>query len=193
MPRAGLSTDVVVAEAMRLADEVGFERLTLAEVAARLGVRLPSLYKHVDGIDALRMAISAAAGRELGAALAAASIGRAGPDALASMAAAYRAYAKRRPGAYAATLRAPDPSNEEHSAAASGVLQVVLDVLAGFGLSGEDAIDAIRGLRALLHGFVAIEAAGGFALPQDVDRSFSRLVQSYGESLRRWAVVTTVD
>ena len=33
MPRAGLSPDRVVAEASRVADEVGLDRLTLAEVA----------------------------------------------------------------------------------------------------------------------------------------------------------------
>ena len=46
MPRAGLTPQRVVVEAEELADLVGLNRLTLAELAARLGVRLPSLYKH---------------------------------------------------------------------------------------------------------------------------------------------------
>ena len=187
MPRAGLTRDVVVAQAARVADEVGFGNLTLAEVAARLGVRLPSLYKHVAGLDALRRHLAAAAGRELGAALAAASVGRSGVDALHAMAEAYREFATRRPGAYASTLRAPDPADAEWVAVATGVLKVVLDVLAGFGLRGDDAIDAVRGLRALMHGFVAIEAAGGYQLPQDIDRSYRRLVDSFGQSLLSWA------
>jgi AcrR family transcriptional regulator len=172
-----------VLEAMRVADEVGLDRLTLAEVAARLGVRLPSLYKHVAGLDALRRHVAAAAGRELGAALAEASVGRARVDALLSMADAYREFARRHPGAYAATLRAPDMDDAEHVAAATSVLEVVLAVLAGFG----DAIDATRGLRALLHGFVAIEAAGGFQLPQDIERSYHRLVETFGAALLGWS------
>lgn len=193
MPRAGLSRAVVVTEAARVADEVGLERLTLAAVAGRLGVRLPSLYKHIAGLEALQVHLAAAAGRELAAELSAATVGRSKGDALLAMAHAYRAFALRRPGAYAATVRAPEDGDEEHQAAAMAVLQVVLSVLAGFGLEGEDAIDAVRGLRALLHGFVAIEAAGGFKLPQDLDRSYRRLVQTYADTLSTWGRTASAD
>lgn len=176
----------MVTEAARVADEVGLDRLTLAEVAARLGVRLPSLYKHVAGLDALRVHVAAAACRELAAELSAATVGRAGADALVAMAVAYRGYAQRRPGAYAATLRAPG-DDAEHRAAADEVLRVVLAVLAGFGLVEDDAVDAVRGLRSLLHGFVAIENAGGFGLPRDLDRSYRRLVGTYAEGLASWS------
>ncbi|WP_345711345.1 TetR-like C-terminal domain-containing protein, partial [Kineococcus glutinatus] len=71
-------------------------------------------------------------------------------------------------------------------AAAEDVVQDVLSVLAGFGLAEEDAVDAVRGLRALLHGFVALENAGGFRLPQDFDRSYERLVTAYAASLASW-------
>ncbi|GAB3952288.1 hypothetical protein GCM10027614_55720 [Micromonospora vulcania] len=49
MPRVGLNQQTVVREAARLADEVGYQQLTLAALAGRLGVALPSLYKHVRG------------------------------------------------------------------------------------------------------------------------------------------------
>ena len=75
MPRAGLSTARVVEEAEAVADEVGLSRLTLAEVAARLGVRVPSLYKHVDGMDALVRGVSVRAKAELGDVLARAAVG----------------------------------------------------------------------------------------------------------------------
>jgi len=191
VPRAGLSRHLVVAEAARVADEVGLDRLTLAAVANRLGVRLPSLYKHVAGLDALHTHVAAAAGRELAAELSAATVGRSGTEALQAMARAYRSFALRRPGAYAATIRAPEEGDEEHQDAAAAVLQVVLSVLVGFGLYGDDAIDAVRGLRALLHGFVAIEATGGFKLPQDLDRSYQRLVSTYGVALSSWAATAS--
>jgi len=45
--------------------------------------------------------------------------------------------------------------------------------------------NAIRFVRAALHGFVSLEApsTGGFALPVDVDRSFDRLVHAVVTSL----------
>lgn len=186
MPRAGLSRDLVVAEAARVADEVGFDRLTLAAVASRLGVRLPSLYKHVAGLDALRVHVAAVAARELAAELSAAAVGRSGPEALVETAVAYREYARRRPGAYAATLAAPG-GDSEHREAAEALLRVVLAVLAGFRLEDDDAVDAVRGLRALLHGFVAIENAGGFRLPRDLDCSYRRLVETYAQGLASWS------
>ena len=187
MPRAGLTPGVVVAEAAAVADEVGLDRLTLAAVADRLGVRLPSLYKHVAGLDALHLHLATAACTELAAELGTATVGRAGDEALQSLAQAYRGYAVRRPGAYAATLRAPDGGDEEHQHAADALLQVVLSALAGFGLQGADAVGGVRGLRALLHGFVAVEAAGGYRLPQDLDASYARLVTAYGDTLRSWS------
>ena len=45
------------------------------------------------------------------------------------------------------------------------------------GLAGDDAIDTTRTLRAALHGFVSLEAAGGFGLARDIGRSFVRLVE----------------
>ena len=58
LPRAGLTQARVVDEAVDFADEVGLSKLTLAALAKRLGVREPSLYKHVDGMDALQRDIA---------------------------------------------------------------------------------------------------------------------------------------
>jgi hypothetical protein len=65
------------------------------------------------------------------------------------------------------------------------VLRTVAAVLSGFGLTGDDMVHAIRGLRALMHGFVSLEAAGGFAMPLDLDESYHRLVDGFGKQLAR--------
>jgi AcrR family transcriptional regulator len=186
VPRAGLNPDLVIDEAARLADEVGAERVTLAAIANRFGVAVPSLYKHVDGIDGLHRHLAARAVGELGEALAAAAVGKARGDALRGMAEAYRAYALQHPGRYAATVRAPSPGDGGHHAAPEAALGTVLAVLAGYGLGGDDAIDAARAVRSALHGFVALEVAGGFGLPQEVDRSFARLVDGLDAMLSDW-------
>jgi len=187
VPRAGLSRDVVVREACELVDEVGWPALTLAAVAGRLGVRLPSLYKHVVGLDALRRDVTVVALRELGGAIGEAAVGRSGRVALAAVAMAYRDYATAHPGRYEATLRAPAAGDDDHVAAGEAVLRVVLAVLSGYGLDGAEAVDATRVLRAGLHGFVSLERAGGFGMPQDVDHSFARLVDALHEALAEWA------
>ncbi|MGA2321363.1 MAG: TetR-like C-terminal domain-containing protein [Solirubrobacteraceae bacterium] len=71
-------------------------------------------------------------------------------------------------------------------AASRALLQVVADVLAGYELRDQDAIDATRALRSALHGFVTLEAGGGFGLPLDVDRSFEKLVRALVKALSGW-------
>ncbi|MEO3774708.1 WHG domain-containing protein [Micromonospora sp. B9E7] len=186
MPRVGLNQQTVVREAARLADEVGYQQLTLAALASRLGVALPSLYKHVRGADALAQKLSALATAELATELTTAAAGRAGGDGLRAMADAYRDYARRHPGRYPATQQVPDPNDPEHVEAGERAVGAIFAVLRGYGLTGDDAVDATRALRSALHGFVALEAEGGFGLPRELDRSYHQLVASMDISFRSW-------
>lgn len=190
MPRAGLSRDRVVDLATAVVDDVGFDRLSLAAVAERAGVRLPSLYKHIESLDGLRRDVAVRAVRELADTVTPVVAGRSGGPALRALASAYRDFGRRHPGRYAATVRAPAPDDPGHSAAADAVLHVVLAVLDGYGLDGDDAVDAARALRAALHGFVTLEAAGGFGLPRDVDRSFDRMVDGLDGALAGWSTAS---
>ena len=182
MPRAGLDSEAVVSAAAALADADGLHALTLARLAARLGVRAPSLYAHIDGLDDLRRRVAARGARELAAAVQAAAVGKAGGDALAAIAAAYRTYARDHPGSYAALQRSADIEHDPEAAAQ--VVGTLLAVLAGYGLNGDDGIHAARTVRASLHGFVILEAEGGFGIPVDIDTSFGRLVDTLDRGLR---------
>ena len=193
MPRAGLTQDRVVDEAQRIADDVGLSRLTLAALADRLGVRQPSLYKHVDGIDHLQRRIAVRAKTELAGVLARAAVGRSRADAIVSMSEAYRKWALDHRGRYAAAQRAPVPEDVDDQAASQAVVKVCADVLAGYQLRDDDAIDAIRALRAALHGFVSLEVDGGFGPPVDVDRSFDRLVRGLATAFSHWTENSTTS
>ncbi|MBU8857269.1 MULTISPECIES: TetR-like C-terminal domain-containing protein [unclassified Micromonospora] len=186
MPRAGLTPATVVREAAALADEAGYDRLTLAALAARLGVALPSLYKHVRGADALHQKLAVLATAEIADVLTTAAAGRSGGEALRAVATAYREYARRHPGRYRAAQRAPDPADPDHLAAGERAVGAIRAVLLGYGLDGDAAIDAIRMFRAAVHGFVALEAAGGFGLPRDTDRSFGELVAGLDRAYLSW-------
>jgi AcrR family transcriptional regulator len=186
VPRAGLSPELVVAEAAVLVDDAGAERLTLAGLAKRFGVALPSLYKHVGGLEDLHARLAVLAAGELGASLRRAATGRSGADAVRALAHAYRRYAGEHPGRYPYLLRAR-PDDPAYVEAAGEVLEVLLDVLRGYRIEGDDAVDAARFLRSALHGFVSLEAADGFGIPRSVDRSFERLVASLDHALARWS------
>jgi len=63
-------------------------------------------------------------------------------------------------------------------AAASNIVETILSVLSGYGLERREGLHAIRALRSTVHGFAALEIAGGFGIPLDVDKSFDWLVSA---------------
>jgi AcrR family transcriptional regulator len=142
VPRAGLNTDRVVAAAMDLADEVGLDELTLAALAVRLGVRQPSLYKHVASLDALQRLISMESKVEAADVLARAAIGRARDDALVAIAWAWRAWALDHPGRYQASQRGAAPGDAEHEQVARRSIGVVGAVIDGYGSTGPPCTDS---------------------------------------------------
>ena len=186
MPRLGLDTDAVVRAASALADEHGLAALTLASLAARLGIRPPSLYAHVDGLADLRRRLAARGAREVAETVRQAVAGRAGPDALRSLAGAYRVYAHSHPGTYEAMQRAPEGEGVDADAAQE-LIAVILAALAGYRLPEGEQIHAVRAVRSALHGFVTLEAGGGFRLPVALDESYDRVVSMLDQGLTRAA------
>jgi AcrR family transcriptional regulator len=183
VPRAGLSPAAVVDAAAALADAEGLEALTLAKIAAAVGVRTPSLYNHVASLEDVRRRLALLGVSELAAAMRDAAVGRARDDALVAMAHAYRDYATRHPGRYAATQRAPAADDPELVVASAAAVEVLFAILRGYGLEGDDAIHAARAVRSALHGFVALETGGGFGLPVALDESFDRMVEALARGL----------
>ena len=184
MVRVGLSPRAVVDAALAIVDADGPEALTLAKVAARTGVATPSLYKHVAGLGELRTLVSLRVLEEVGDVVTTAALGRSGDGAVAAVMHGWRRYVVDHPRRYALLPLAPhaDPVQE---AAAKRLLEVLFAVLAGYGLAGADAVHAVRRLRAAVHGFASLEAAGGFAMAEDVGTSFDGLVEMVVASLRQ--------
>ena len=183
MPRAGLTAGTVVDRAAALADAEGLKAVTLARLADDLGVRSPSLYKHVKGLDDVRRALAVRGLVEANARIQSATVGKARDEALLALAHAYWRFARERPGLYAASLRAALPGENDVATAGETILGSVLAVLAGYGVKGNDALHAVRGLRAIIHGFVSLDAAGGFRLKLDLDESFHRLLAAFAADL----------
>ncbi|MDH3250080.1 MAG: WHG domain-containing protein [Acidimicrobiia bacterium] len=174
--RRGLTPETVVDAATAIVESDGMEALTLTRVAHALGVKPPSLYNHVAGLDSLRRAVTLQTFEGLGRRLGAAAMGRSGREALQAVAAEVRTYATNHPGLYELTTRAR-PEDEEYAAASMRAVEPVLAILRGYHMNEDEAIHAARALRSALHGFVSLENSGGFGLDVDIDESFSWLVQ----------------
>lgn len=178
-PRAGLDLATVVQAAAELADTEGWENISLATLAAQLGVRTPTLYHYVEGLPGLRKELALYGLHELTKQLGRAVMGKAGDDAVVALAEAYRSFSHDHPGLYAATARAAPQEDSELQAASWEALDVALRALSAYHLSQEEAFHAIRMLRSFVHGCVALEAIGGFGMPLEVDETFRRLVSMF--------------
>jgi AcrR family transcriptional regulator len=178
VPRAGLSPHAVVDLALAVVDEGGpdgFAALGLSAVARRVGVAVPSLYKHVDGLPALRAEVARRCVDDLTATMESAVAGATGAQALRRLASATRGYALAHPGRYRAVQGAEAAALGPSSARPARLVARAVEQL---GAPPERWVDQVRAVRAAVHGFVELELAGGFGMPEDVDVSFDYLVDA---------------
>ena len=178
MARERLSSAIVTEAAAAIVDADGLDGLTLARLAARLGVAPPSLYKHIGGQDDLLLRVSALALKQLGDVLTAAAMARAGHGALVSIAQAYRRFAIDHPGLYILVQGPLSPDSDAQQREARRVIEVFGAVIRSYDVPDAVSVHAIRAVRASLHGFVDIEVRGGFQLPQSIDDSFALVVEA---------------
>ncbi|WP_036494191.1 TetR/AcrR family transcriptional regulator [Nocardia sp. BMG111209] len=192
-PRSGLTTERVVRAAAEVADEIGFDKLTLSAVARHFGVKDPSLYVHVRNLHDLRVRVALLASAELNDRIGVAVAGRSGKEALVAFAGAYRAYVLEYPQRYAATQIRMDPAEVAGDPALVRSVELTSSVLRGYGLGTDAGLDAARLLRSTFHGFATLEAAGGFAHSRSTDDSWPRILDALDLTLSNWPVYGEKD
>jgi AcrR family transcriptional regulator len=186
--RAGLDRTKVIEAAAKLVDEEGIDQLSLGRLAERLGVRTPSLYSHIPtGQAGLKHYLALYSLHDLRDRITRATIGKSRREAIFAFADAYRAFAKEAPGRYILTQQAPDPDDEDLQAIAGQIIDVVGAILAPYKLSDDETIHAIRSLRSIVHGFISLEAMGGFKIALDLDASFHWLIALFVDGLEHAA------
>jgi AcrR family transcriptional regulator len=191
MPRVGLTREALVAAAADLADEIGFEHVTLAALAKQFGVRDASLYAHVRGLADLREQVTLLALDEWADKLTSAIAGRSGHAALTAFADAYRHSATTRPGRYAATRAPLSPEAAAESTGTVRIIEACYALLRGYDLVEPDATDAVRLLRSTFHGFSDLELAGEFMAARNVDTSWRRSIDALHRTLTDWSKDST--
>ncbi len=170
---ARITPESLRAAARTVLEREGRDGLTMQALATALGVRAPSLYKHVRDRDDLLRIVAEDVSNELGNRLDAALAG-AGDDAAAAartLASVARAFAHEHPHGYALVFGPlPGASRPDRAALSHGAAAVVE---AARRLVGEaHALDAARTLTAWMHGFTSMELAGAFRLGGEVDAAW---------------------
>jgi AcrR family transcriptional regulator len=169
-----LNRTAVVDAAAAIVDGEGWRSLTMARLAREVGVQGPTLYSHVQSVEALLGMVQVSAHRQLASDLQAAAIGRTGAAALQAMAAALRSYAMEHPGLYDLAMdrvidRAAVRRAEEPAAAALAA------VISSFGAvsSAELQVNCL----ATLHGVLVLDRGGFYSDGLDGDAVYARAVE----------------
>ncbi len=173
----GLDRAQVVQAAIGLVNRLGPEACGVNRVARELGIKPPSLYNHVGGNTDLREAVALAGTKQL---YGATETELSGEDSLACLANAFRTWVKANPGLYRLmSTTSLDPEDARFRPTLLAGLEPYTRAMALRGLNGEDALHAIRSLRAAVHGFVLLELDGQFRLGFDADVSWAFLLKTF--------------
>lgn len=158
------SVAAIVSAAATLLESDGLAGLTMNSVAARVGVRPPSLYKRVESREHLIQLVAEATLTSL-------AERTAGLTSAALVLAAFRSFGHERPAAFQLVMNpgaGTPPARPEFGATASqAILRVAAD-LAG----PAHALEAARTLTAWATGFICMELNGNFQLGGDVDAAW---------------------
>jgi AcrR family transcriptional regulator len=180
-----LSRDSIVNAALTFLDREGWDALTINALAIQLGTKGPSLYNHVQSLEDLRRTVRMRVVGDIIDMLNTVGQGRTRDDAVMAMASAYRSYAHHHPGRYSAFTRMPlggdDPEFTEATRAAAAP---VIDVLASYGLEGENAFYAALEFWSAMHGFVLLEMTGAMN-GIDTDAVFTDMVMRLATGMER--------
>ena len=172
-----LTNTLVLTAAVEAVEEKGLNDLSLNDLASRLGVKPPSLYNHISGLEDVRKHLAKEVIFRMETAIRDSAVGRSGETALREMALAYRRFAKENPELYKAFASSRQPKDPEIEAAIQSLMSILSRVLETCGLAPEKEIHFIRIFHCGIHGFVKLETAGFFSGNVSADETFNELIQ----------------
>ncbi|MCO4850546.1 TetR/AcrR family transcriptional regulator [Bacillus vallismortis] len=177
-PRIGLNQKMIVDAAAEIADQEGLNSVTLAALSKKMNVRPPSLYNHINGLQAIRTELAVTGLTRLYEQMAVSVIEQKGDVAMLSLAHAYVDFAVENPGYYEASLLKVQDDRAE--IVSEEIVRLVSKLLIENGYaSDKTAIHATRGLRSLLHGFTALIAKEAFEREEDISESLSYSIRTF--------------
>ena len=170
--KAGLDKDIILKTAVDLADAEGIANVTLKALAEKLGVKPPSLYKHINGLEELNKALMLYGWKSLEKKVTRAAVGKSKEDAIRAIFYAYRDYVKEHPGVFEAMQWYNMYQSEENLQATEEIVAVLFQVLSAYDLQEEQKVHIVRMFRVFLQGFLMVEIHGGFGNPVSITESF---------------------
>jgi AcrR family transcriptional regulator len=153
----------IILTARTIVEELGVDSLTMVEVAKRVGIRGPSLYKHFSDRTLLLREVETETFRDLGRTLAQAT------QSIDALAEAYVGFARRHPARYGLLFSMGLLDDAEAVKVRTEAARPVFAILAQLLGNEHEALLRARVITSFLHGYVSMEAAGAYRLGGTTD------------------------
>lgn len=160
----------IVEAARVILEEEGPGAVSMRRVAERLGIRAPSLYKHLPDKAALEAALISAGFEEQGAGFENAV--RDAGDPLGALATAYRDFALRRPHLYRLMTERPLARDRLAPGVEARAAAPIIEAVGG-------DRDLARAAWAFAHGMAILELNGRFPPDADLDEAWRRGLEAF--------------
>ena len=171
MPKIKIDKESVIKEAAYIANMIGIENLSLKTLASQLGVKSPSLYNHIDGLDDLKQ-LMLYGWKELEDKIIQSVIGFSGYDAIRVMCYAFHEYAIENQGVFSTMLWYNQFENEQMNEVTSKMFSIFFKITKSLNISQDNCIHLVRMFRSFLEGFALLENHNAFGNTQLIKDSF---------------------
>lgn len=172
MTRVGIDKDAIISKAVELVNKVGMEHITLKMLADNLGIKSPSLYNHINGLDDLKKQLMIYGWKQTEQRIIHAVIGVSGYDAIKAMCYAFYDYATENPGIFNVMLWYNKFQSDEMENATSELLSIIFKITKSLNLPDKYCFHLIRTFRGFLEGFFLLVNNGSFGHPLPIMASF---------------------
>lgn len=184
MARAGLDKITIINRAAQLANTVGMEQITLKMLAEELGIKSPSLYNHIKGLDDLKKQLMLYGWAQAEDRIIQSVIGVGGYDAIKAMCYAFYDYAVENPGIFNIMLWYNKFQDDEMEKATSKLLAVIFKITKSLDIPDEYCYHLIRTFRGFLEGYTLLVNNGSFGHPLPLRESFELSVNILIEGIK---------
>lgn len=183
--KIGLDKNKIIEVAAKIVDEKGTAALSMKELADKLAVKPPSLYKHFSGgLDELNTELMLYGYHCLDLEIMKAAVGKEKDNAIIAICNAFRDFAQKHKGLFDTMQWYNMYLSKDHLQASEGTVEVMFQVLGAYGLTETQKVHCVRMLRALIQGFTTIESHGGYGNPVSLDDTFDYAVRTFLNGIR---------
>lgn len=184
MARTGLNKDTIIKEAAQLVNTIGMEQITMKVLAEHLGIKSPSLYNHIRGLDDLKKQLMIYGWSQIEERIIYSVIGISGYDAIKAMCYAFYDYAIENPGVFDVMLWYNKFQSDEMDAATSKLLSIIFRITKSLNIPDNYCFHLIRTFRGFLEGFFLLVNNGSFGHPLPIADSFELSVHVLIEGVK---------